>query len=160
MSSDCINTSSDSRLENDLPLLNFRQMLSKREPVYQALWAGPCDFDEVLISPVMIQDHMPDNMLRALNKVSQDAMRQQVKRSQAPLSRTPSVKPGHYEPLEETNDGPDVPNDVAQRDRTAKGADQVVNDFDRARVCPGNDCTAIVVDVEVHECKETLPEPR
>ncbi|XP_050453691.1 diacylglycerol lipase-alpha isoform X5 [Cataglyphis hispanica] len=48
---------------------SWRQMLSKREPVYQALWAGPCDFDEVLISPVMIQDHMPDNMLRALNKV-------------------------------------------------------------------------------------------
>ncbi|XP_031776610.1 sn1-specific diacylglycerol lipase alpha isoform X3 [Nasonia vitripennis] len=45
------------------------QMLRKREPVYQALWAGPCDFDEVLISPVMIQDHMPDNMLKALNKV-------------------------------------------------------------------------------------------
>ncbi|XP_076163451.1 inactivation no afterpotential E isoform X4 [Ptiloglossa arizonensis] len=48
----------------------WRQMLNKREPVYQALWAGPCDFDEVLISPVMIQDHMPDNMLKALNKVS------------------------------------------------------------------------------------------
>ncbi|XP_011152987.2 sn1-specific diacylglycerol lipase alpha isoform X3 [Harpegnathos saltator] len=47
----------------------WRQMLKKHEPVYQALWAGPCDFDEVLISPVMIQDHMPDNMLRALNKV-------------------------------------------------------------------------------------------
>ncbi|XP_011501832.1 PREDICTED: sn1-specific diacylglycerol lipase alpha [Ceratosolen solmsi marchali] len=47
----------------------WRQMLRKREPVYQALWAGPCDFDEVLISPVMIQDHMPDNMLKALNKV-------------------------------------------------------------------------------------------
>ncbi|XP_068979533.1 diacylglycerol lipase-alpha isoform X4 [Bombus flavifrons] len=48
----------------------WRQMLHKHEPVYQALWAGPCDFDEVLISPVMIQDHMPDNMLKALNKVS------------------------------------------------------------------------------------------
>ncbi|XP_076278821.1 inactivation no afterpotential E isoform X4 [Lasioglossum baleicum] len=48
----------------------WRQVLKKREPVYQALWAGPCDFDEVLISPVMIQDHMPDNMLKALNKVS------------------------------------------------------------------------------------------
>ncbi|XP_025989609.1 diacylglycerol lipase-alpha isoform X2 [Solenopsis invicta] len=48
---------------------HWRQVLNKHEPVYQALWAGPCDFDEVLISPVMIQDHMPDNMLRALNKV-------------------------------------------------------------------------------------------
>lgn len=28
------------------------------------------DFDEVLISPAMIQDHMPDTVLSALNKVS------------------------------------------------------------------------------------------
>ncbi|XP_015123034.1 sn1-specific diacylglycerol lipase alpha isoform X1 [Diachasma alloeum] len=47
----------------------WRNLLRKREPVYQALWAGPGDFDEVLISPVMIQDHMPDTMLKALNKV-------------------------------------------------------------------------------------------
>ncbi|XP_012265219.2 diacylglycerol lipase-alpha isoform X1 [Athalia rosae] len=47
----------------------WRQVLRKREPVYQALWASPSDFDEVLISPVMIQDHMPDTMLNALNKV-------------------------------------------------------------------------------------------
>lgn len=135
-------------------------MLRKREPVYQALWAGPCDFDEVLISPVMIQDHMPDNMLRALNKVRPDAVvRQQAKRSQAPLSRTPSVKPGHYEPLEETTDGPDVPSEVIQRDRAAKNVDnQTVNNYDRACARPGiDDCTSIIVDVEIHECKETLP---
>ncbi|KYN30642.1 Sn1-specific diacylglycerol lipase alpha [Trachymyrmex septentrionalis] len=129
---------------------SWRQVLSKREPVYQALWAGPCDFDEVLISPVMIQDHMPDNMLRALNKVSRDAsvVRQQVKRSQTPLSRTPSVKPGHYEPLEETADGPDIPNEVVvQRDRISRTTDQAVNSVDRAHICPGVDCTSIVVDV-------------
>ncbi|XP_070171111.1 diacylglycerol lipase-alpha isoform X3 [Polyergus mexicanus] len=135
------------------------QMLSKREPVYQALWAGPCDFDEVLISPVMIQDHMPDNMLRALNKVSQDAIAwQQARRSQAPLSRTPSVKPGHYEPLEETTDGPDVPHEAVQRDRINRNSDQeAVNGFDCARV---RSSTSIVVDVEVHERRETLPESR
>ncbi|KAF7988219.1 hypothetical protein HCN44_007713 [Aphidius gifuensis] len=37
-------------------------------PLYLALWAGPCDFDEVLISPAMIQDHRPDHMLEILNK--------------------------------------------------------------------------------------------
>lgn len=37
--------------------------------MYQALWAENTDFDEVLISPVMIQDHMPDKVLAALNKV-------------------------------------------------------------------------------------------
>lgn len=131
-------------------------MLNKREPVYQALWASPCDFDEVLISPVMIQDHMPDNMLRALNKVSRDAsvVRQQVRRSQASLSRTPSVKPGHYEPLEETADGSDVPNEVVQGDRTTGTADQSVNGVDRARIRSGVDCTSIVVDVEVHERRD------
>ncbi|XP_060532736.1 diacylglycerol lipase-alpha isoform X2 [Cylas formicarius] len=45
-----------------------QQALSKKEPVYQALWAKNTDFDEVLISPVMIQDHMPDKVLDALNK--------------------------------------------------------------------------------------------
>lgn len=45
-------------------------MLNKHEPVYQAVWANNTDFDEVLISPVMIQDHMPDNVLNALNKVT------------------------------------------------------------------------------------------
>ncbi|KAK9886536.1 hypothetical protein WA026_016811 [Henosepilachna vigintioctopunctata] len=45
------------------------QALSKRQPVYQALWAQNVDFDEVLISPVMIQDHMPDRVLSALKKV-------------------------------------------------------------------------------------------
>jgi len=132
-------------------------MLSTREPVYQALWAGPCDFDEVLISPVMIQDHMPDNMLRALNKVSQDAIvllrRQQVKRSQTPLSRTPSMKPGHYEPLEETIDGLDISNEVIQRDQIAETTPNQI--ADRGRVQSGIGCTSIIVDVEVHECKKT-----
>ncbi|KXJ71986.1 hypothetical protein RP20_CCG019197 [Aedes albopictus] len=44
-------------------------MLKKREPVYQAIWADNTAFDEVLISPVMVQDHMPDKVLAALNKV-------------------------------------------------------------------------------------------
>jgi hypothetical protein len=44
-------------------------MLRKNEPVYQALWVDNMDFDEVLISPVMIQDHMPDKVLEALEKV-------------------------------------------------------------------------------------------
>ncbi|XP_074029499.1 inactivation no afterpotential E [Leptinotarsa decemlineata] len=46
-----------------------QQALKKKDPVYQALWASNLDFDEVLISPSMIQDHMPDKVLEALNKV-------------------------------------------------------------------------------------------
>lgn len=47
----------------------YRTALSKDGPIYQALWADNTDFDEVLISPVMVQDHMPDKLLDALNKV-------------------------------------------------------------------------------------------
>lgn len=43
-------------------------MLSK-EPVYQAIWTNTTDYDEVIISPVMLQDHMPDKVLEALKKV-------------------------------------------------------------------------------------------
>ena len=39
------------------------------DPIYQAVWADTIDFNEVLISPVMVHDHMPDTVLRALNKV-------------------------------------------------------------------------------------------
>ncbi|XP_031627967.1 sn1-specific diacylglycerol lipase alpha isoform X2 [Contarinia nasturtii] len=45
------------------------QVLKTHEPVYQAIWVDNNDFDEVLISPAMIQDHMPDTVLAALNKV-------------------------------------------------------------------------------------------
>ncbi|KAH7957245.1 hypothetical protein HPB52_016512 [Rhipicephalus sanguineus] len=44
------------------------RVMRKNEPVYQALWADNKDFDQVLISPVMIQDHMPDKLLDALEK--------------------------------------------------------------------------------------------
>ena len=46
-----------------------RNVLKSRDPVYQAIWADNIDFDEVLISPVMLQDHMPDKVLSALKKV-------------------------------------------------------------------------------------------
>lgn len=39
-------------------------------PIYQALWADTIDFNEMLISPVMVHDHMPDTVLMALNKVT------------------------------------------------------------------------------------------
>ena len=39
------------------------------EPTYEAVWADKHDFNEVLISPTMINDHWPDNVLDALEKV-------------------------------------------------------------------------------------------
>ncbi|CAH1799397.1 unnamed protein product [Owenia fusiformis] len=42
---------------------------SEPDPVYQALWVENSDLDEVLISPTMINDHMPDNVMDALEKV-------------------------------------------------------------------------------------------
>ncbi len=39
------------------------------EPVYQAIYADKVDFNEVLISPTMVNDHMPDKVMEALEKV-------------------------------------------------------------------------------------------
>lgn len=47
----------------------WRKIVKKHDPVYQALWADNTDFDEVLISPVMVQDHMPDKVLDALKEL-------------------------------------------------------------------------------------------
>jgi hypothetical protein len=39
------------------------------EPTFRAIWSDNKGFDEVLISKRMVQDHMPDNVLDALDKV-------------------------------------------------------------------------------------------
>lgn len=46
-----------------------RRIVGKGEPVFQAIWTDNTDYDEVLISPGMIQDHLPDKVLKALNRV-------------------------------------------------------------------------------------------
>ncbi len=47
----------------------FRKLCSRVDPVYQAIRSENIDFDEVLISPTMVQDHMPDKVMEALEKV-------------------------------------------------------------------------------------------
>ncbi len=42
---------------------------SRIKPIYKAFWADCDDFDEVIISPTMANDHMPDNVMEALQKV-------------------------------------------------------------------------------------------
>lgn len=144
--------------------------MKKSEPVYQALWAGPKDFDEVLISPVMIQDHMPDNMLKALNKVSEQAL---VGGGKHPNFLTNHLsnsvtKPGVYEPLEETRE---VSNSSVERNEEEEdeaddsnklangGASINVNEPEKQAVEESpNDTTIIVVDVEVHQRNENQVE--
>lgn len=48
----------------------YRRVIKKGDPVFQALWTENTDYGQVLISPGMIQDHMPDQVLQALNRVS------------------------------------------------------------------------------------------
>ncbi|XP_035709035.1 sn1-specific diacylglycerol lipase alpha isoform X3 [Folsomia candida] len=48
----------------------WRRIVGKGEPVFQAIWTDNTDYDEVLISPGMIQDHLPDKVLKALNRVT------------------------------------------------------------------------------------------
>jgi len=48
------------------------------EPTYEAIWADMKDFDEVLISPTMVQDHWPDKVLEALEKVAVSRCRDAV----------------------------------------------------------------------------------
>ncbi|XP_058127729.1 diacylglycerol lipase-alpha [Anopheles ziemanni] len=99
------------------------QMLKKREPVYQAIWADNKDFDEVLISPVMIQDHMPDTVLAALEKVvasigPQKPHRQFTKVNPvgSPDAKTSLIAPGEQstvsEPLQSNPATPVLPHKI------------------------------------------------
>lgn len=97
----------------------------------------------------MIQDHMPDNMLKALQKVM----------SQNHVSRSSSIK---YEPLGETIDSPVVlrenPNEGTAIDNNFKDTkNSIENNSFESRTDSANSTTLIIVDVEVHERKETQP---
>ncbi|XP_022649530.1 sn1-specific diacylglycerol lipase alpha-like isoform X3 [Varroa destructor] len=70
---------------------------SEEEPVYQALWSDPRDFDKVLVSPSMIQDHMPDKVLEALRKLLTKIGPAKPKR--AVPSRTDILMSLHGDPL-------------------------------------------------------------
>lgn len=104
---------------------------------------------------------MPDNMLKALNKVSprvNDEMRTRNLRDsryeQTPVSRSPSVKPGNYEPLEETNDLMEIIDsriDTFRSDVVIGGDTESImpHNSDNRAIITGN--TAIVIDVDVHD---------
>ncbi|KAL7745509.1 hypothetical protein ACLKA6_015503 [Drosophila palustris] len=80
-------------------------VLKSREPVYQAIWADSTDFDEVLISPVMLQDHMPDKVLAALKKVVTTSGPRKPQRQTSNAFSTTSTE---QEPELQTDDGDGV----------------------------------------------------
>lgn len=107
---------------------------------------------------------MPDNMLKALNKVSQtDLIIRQIKRSQPPVRRMSSVRLGNYEILEETTDElnlkeEDKPQNVViniESNGHVKNGDVGSVQIESTRNVAETDNETIVVNVEVHEQKET-----
>ncbi|XP_063850553.1 diacylglycerol lipase-alpha-like isoform X2 [Scylla paramamosain] len=62
----------------------FSHWLGRPTPVYQAVWRDNEEFDEVLVSPCMIQDHMPDKVLKALEKVLESPGPRKPQRVQGP----------------------------------------------------------------------------
>ena len=48
---------------------NQNTIMKKAQISYHAVCVDNTDYSEILISPVMIHDHMPDNMLKILQQV-------------------------------------------------------------------------------------------
>ncbi|XP_064538480.1 diacylglycerol lipase-alpha isoform X3 [Drosophila montana] len=105
-------------------------VLKNREPVYQAIWADSTDFDEVLISPVMLQDHMPDKVLAALKKVVTTSGPRKPQRqtsnafSTTSLEQEPELEPAlELEPKEERNQLELAPTNAEQMLHCKRAAD-------------------------------------
>ena len=43
-----------------------------KEATYQPFWSTPVDFQNILISNLMLQDHFPDTLVNALTKILPD----------------------------------------------------------------------------------------
>lgn len=104
-------------------------------------------------------------MLKALNKVSPRVSERtgtirDPRYVQTPVSRSPSVRPGAYEPLEDdTNDGPEVvPNDSRIADsRSAEISEDVrtVEPYPRVGEAIVSGTVSIVIDADVHQNRES-----
>ncbi|TRY73120.1 hypothetical protein TCAL_09173 [Tigriopus californicus] len=84
-------------------LFFFFSRHGKVEPVYQAIWADNTSFDQVLISKRMVQDHMPDKVLEALDKVSISLARAHARENERGSIHTIpdhliGATGGHFEP--------------------------------------------------------------
>ena len=44
-----------------------------KERLYEARWADVTEFDHVLISPLMVADHMPDKVMKVLAQVMEQS---------------------------------------------------------------------------------------
>ena len=51
--------------------LPYPASFGQEEPTYSALWGNNKAFDEVIISPAMLNEHMPHMVMEGLNKVGQ-----------------------------------------------------------------------------------------
>ncbi|KAF6032247.1 hypothetical protein EB796_009466 [Bugula neritina] len=48
---------------------NYPREKPKGSPLYQAVWADNSSFDTIIVSPSMLEDHLPNNVLEAMQKV-------------------------------------------------------------------------------------------
>lgn len=66
------------------------KIIGKKKPITQAIWSDIRDFNEILISPTMITDHMPDAILEALKSLLTTTGPQKPQRSTDLNERQPS----------------------------------------------------------------------
>ncbi|XP_072164751.1 diacylglycerol lipase-alpha-like [Diadema setosum] len=66
-----------------------REGISKKECAYYAIWRDREDFNEVLISPVIINDHLPGGVKKALEKCLEYGKRHGLPKRFSQVGRTP-----------------------------------------------------------------------
>ena len=58
--------------------------MNPSETIIQAVWTNFKDYDEILISPTMVRDHMPDRMLKAMKNLLESSGKvKQMRRRQS-----------------------------------------------------------------------------
>ncbi|XP_041453260.1 diacylglycerol lipase-alpha-like [Lytechinus variegatus] len=80
-----------------------REGISKKDCAYYGIWRDLEDFSEVLISPVIIKDHLPGGVMTALDKCMEYGKRHGLPKRWSQVGRTPMSPPS---PSQEFNQPP------------------------------------------------------
>ncbi|XP_071492907.1 diacylglycerol lipase-alpha-like [Diadema antillarum] len=74
-----------------------REGISKKECAYYAIWRDREDFNEVLISPVIINDHLPGGVKKAVEKCLEYGKRHGLPKRFSQVGRTPMHDAPQYQ---------------------------------------------------------------
>eukprot|EP00126_Sphaerothecum_destruens_P015843 Sdes_comp9908_c0_seq1m1449 len=118
-------------------LYSDKRLFMTESKIYQGVWAMNEEFQEILVSPLMFLDHLPDNVLHVLEEVADSLRKESLnpgKRPNPTPGKTPITSPVTSYPFKDASPEETLPMNVSYG---SSGSDTVEQPGPSSRIHPG-----------------------